>query len=262
VAMPQTICASGSSGRSRRKPYHRAVKLGALAVYDLEGRELQYIEGMLPNNVDLRYGFPIGGESCDIICASNHQDNSILIYRVDTDTRQLVDVADGVLATGVTIYGACMYKSAASGDYYCFVTSRSGKIEQWRLLDNGNGKVSSNLRGLFAWDPRPKAVWPMTKTGFLTSRKKASAYGDTGLNRLMGLKGGCGSHSLEQRPGRRYRRPCHIQDLDGGGYLLASVQGRSAFAVYGRSDNRYLGMFRVGSSADVDGVGETDASTS
>ena len=41
-------------------------KEGGLAVYDLDGNQIQYLSGIRPNNVDLRYDFPLGGGSSPV----------------------------------------------------------------------------------------------------------------------------------------------------------------------------------------------------
>jgi 3-phytase len=47
---------------------------------------------------------------------------------------------------------------------------------------------------------------------------------------------------------------------DGRGYLIASSQGDSTYAVYDRAPgNRYLGQFRVGDGPTVDGTQDTDS---
>lgn len=47
---------------------------------------------------------------------------------------------------------------------------------------------------------------------------------------------------------------------DGKGYLIASSQGDSTYAVYDRvPGNRYLGQFRVGDGPTIDGTQETDS---
>jgi 3-phytase len=43
-----------------------------------------------------------------------------------------------------------------------------------------------------------------------------------------------------------------------GGYLIASSQGNSTYALYRRDDNAYLGSFAIGAGDGVDGVSDTD----
>ena len=46
-------------------------KLSGLAVYDLDGHEVQFLPDGMLNNVDVRYDFPVGGVLTDIVCAGN-----------------------------------------------------------------------------------------------------------------------------------------------------------------------------------------------
>ena len=97
------------------------------------------------NNVDLRYGFKLGDSTVDVVTASNRSTDSISIYIVDPDSRGLVEVADGVLPTGMMDpYGLCMYRSR-SGNYYVYVNDTGGVVKQWQLIDKGNGKIGVNL---------------------------------------------------------------------------------------------------------------------
>ena len=68
-------------------------KLGGIAVYDLAGDQIQYLADGDLNNVDLRDGFPLGGESVTLVTAADATTNRLAIYRVDPATRELVDVA-------------------------------------------------------------------------------------------------------------------------------------------------------------------------
>ena len=44
------------------------------------------------NNVDLRAGFPLGGQAMALVAASN-RNNTIALYRVNAATRRLENVA-------------------------------------------------------------------------------------------------------------------------------------------------------------------------
>ena len=64
-------------------------KDGGLGVYDLTGKELQYLPDGEMNNVDLRDGFMLDGVSVTIVTAGNRSDNTIAIYTVNAETRRL-----------------------------------------------------------------------------------------------------------------------------------------------------------------------------
>ncbi|MEQ9561131.1 MAG: phytase, partial [Woeseiaceae bacterium] len=93
-------------------------KKHGLNVYDLAGELLQSLPDGRLNNVDLRYGFKLGDRQVDVVAASNRTTDSISLYRVDVASRTLVNVADGLIDTGMNDpYGLCMHRSKG-GDYY------------------------------------------------------------------------------------------------------------------------------------------------
>nr|MDQ2695802.1 phytase [Pseudomonadota bacterium] len=82
---------------------------GGLAVYDLAGREIQYLSGIRPNNVDLRYNFPLGEERIALVGISNQQGDRIGLYRIDPSSRRLEDIAGRPIRTDLEAYGFCLY---------------------------------------------------------------------------------------------------------------------------------------------------------
>src|SRR5215470_877853 len=136
-------------------------KQGGLAVYELNGKQIQYLPDGLMDNVDLRDGFKLGGQTVAIVTASNRKDNSIAIYKVNPQTRMLENVAARKINHGFGVYGMCMYRSAKTGKIYYFGNSKSGDVEQWELFDSGgkvdakkvrNFKLGSTVEGCVADD--------------------------------------------------------------------------------------------------------------
>ena len=74
-------------------------KEGGLAVYDLDGKQLQYLPDGEMNNVDLRDGFMLDGVSVTLVTAGNRSDNTIAIYTVNAETRRLEPAAAGTPLT-------------------------------------------------------------------------------------------------------------------------------------------------------------------
>jgi 3-phytase len=128
-------------------------KKRGLAVYDLSGKEIQFVADGQMNNVDHRDDFPLDGKNVPIVTASNRSNNSIAIYKINTETKRLENVAVGIIKT-FEAYGSCMYHSSKSGKFYYFGTSKQGLVEQYELFDAGNGTVNANLGLLF-----PKGVF-------------------------------------------------------------------------------------------------------
>jgi 3-phytase len=230
-------------------------KLGALLVYDLAGRQLQSLPLGKANNVDLR---------SNLVTFSNRSNNSIGIYEVDPATRLLRDVAARVVTTGVTIYGECMYRSAATGKSYVFVTSTTGQIQQWELVATSTGKIDATMvrsfavgskaegcvaddqlgnlfvgeetRGIWKFGAEPDAattgtlIAPTTTTGPLVN---------SGSNALEGL-------TLTYGP-------------DGTGYLIASSQGNNTYAAFTRAGSHdFVRSFKIVASGGIDGTSVTD----
>jgi 3-phytase len=237
-------------------------KQRGLYVYDLEGRPVQTLADGNMNNVDLRYGFPLGGESVALVAASNRSNDSIAMYRVDADALRLVEVA--ALPTGfLDPYGLCMYTSAASGEFYVFVNeSGEGTFRQWRLFDNGEGKVAAEQVREFPVGSQSEGCVADDELGFLYVGEenralwKYSAEPDGGTDRVM-----------IDSTGDDGRLEADVEGValwlgeNGSGYLVASNQGADNYAVYRREgDNAYVGHFHVvaNSALGIDGASETD----
>lgn len=97
---------------------------GGLHVFDLNGVQLQFVNGGQHNNVDVRYGFPLNGREVDLVSVSDRNNNQIDIYTIDPATQRLTQV--GAIQTGVQVYGYAMYHSRATDKFYGFVSSSIG----------------------------------------------------------------------------------------------------------------------------------------
>lgn len=237
-------------------------KKRGIHVYDLDGRLLQSRADGRINNVDIRYGFSLGGDPVDIVAGSNRTHDSISLYAVNLETRTLVDVADGVIPTGMSDpYGLCMYRSPFSGEFHVFVNDTDGVVKQWLLRDAGNGRIGAGMVREFSVGSQTEGCVADDVTGDLYVGEenvaiwKYSAEPDGGDDRTFvdgvedgNLSGDIEGMAIYYGPGER-------------GYLLVSDQGIDSFAVYRRdSGNPFLGFFRVVAdpSTGIDGVSETD----
>jgi 3-phytase len=244
------------AGRRSRSTIIGTDKQGGIAVYTLGGRQIQYRRDGRLNNVDLRGGFPLGGGRVTLVTATNRSNNTIAVYRIDRSTRKLVRVP-GAFRAGIDVYGLCMYRSPG-GRYYVFITSASGRAEQWQLLSGGRGVDSRRVRR------------------FVVGSDSEGCVADDSLRRLYIGEEGVGIWRYRADPGRGARRRAvdstrgggHLEaDVEGlaiartgrgRGYLIASSQGNSTFVVYGRRSNRYLKTFEIVTGRHTDGVSDTD----
>ena len=239
-----------------------AVKTSAtsLRVYNLSGQQLQSVNVPQVNNVDLRYNFPLNAQQATLVIGSNRASDTLVIYRVNPQTRLLENVAARTISTGIALYGCGMYVSPVSGKYYAFVSSESGQVQQWELFDNGAGKVDAKQVRSFSVGSTTEGLVADDVTGVLYASQedvgfwRYSAEPNGGSTRTQVDKVGAGGHLTADVEGATiYYAP------GGAGYLIASSQGNSEFAVYRRAgNNEYLGSFKLVAGAGVDAVTNTD----
>jgi 3-phytase len=233
-------------------------KRGGLAVYDMSGKQIQYLRDGQMDNVDLRDGFKLGDQTVSIVTASNRSDNSIAIYKLNPQTRTLENVAARNIKHGLTVYGMCMYRSAKTGKIYYFGTSKSGDVEQWELFDSSgkvdakkvrNFKLGSTVEGCVADDELGHLYVAEEAAGIW----KFGAEPEAGSNHSQIAKVGDG-HLFADVEGLAI-----AYGKDGAGYLIASSQGNHSYVVYRREgNNEFVKKFRIGNSEGVDGCEETD----
>ena len=234
-------------------------KLGGLGVYDLHGRQLQYLAGGRPNNVDVRHGFRLGGRTVALVAAEDRERDRILLLRVDPATRRLRAIP-GRTGTGMDVYGSCMYRSASSGGFYVIVSSEHGRVRQFRLLSRSDGSVDARPVREFDVGGRTEGCVADDATGELYIGEEKR-----GIWRYGAEPGAAGEGTLIDRTGRNGHLTADVEGLalvdPGGGerYLIASSQGDNSYTVYRRGEvDRYVTTFRIVSGARADGVRDTD----
>lgn len=260
-----------------------ALKNGGLQVHDLQGNLLQTIapdspEDLRYNNVDTLYGFNLGGETVDLAIASDRLNDTIAIYRIDPATRQLTNItAPDILESifGVddgeqTAYGLATYISPITGKAYAFVTQSDGnQIAQLELIDNGAGHISAEIvRTLTVPIPTDEDRESLTE-GVVVDAELGFLYigqEDVGIYKFSAEpEGGDEGVLIDGVKPEGIALEADVEGLtlyygaNGTGYLIASSQGDSTFAVYSREgDNAYLGSFIVGDANGIDSVDGSD----
>jgi len=254
------------------------LKDGGLSVYDLNGRAIQAISPGEPsdvryNNVDLVYGFNLGGQNIDLAITSDRKNDTLAIFKIDPTTRQLTNVTDDNITASIfgiddgeqTAYGLATYTSPVSGKPYVFVSQREGNnVAQLELLDDGTGQVSAKLvRMLTVPVPAGGELEDAQVEGMVADRELGCLYvgqekagiwkfsaelggGETG-NLIAAVKPDGSNLEADVEGLTIYYAP------DGKGYLLASSQGDSTYAVFTREGkNDYLGNFAISDFGSVD----------
>jgi 3-phytase len=237
-------------------------KKGGLAVYDLSGQELFYYNTGFMNNADLRYQFPLGPDTIDILSVSNRTDQTVDIYKINKDgSLQVVHKQQLKSMLKEEVYGLCMYRSKFNGVFYVFVNDKYGVVEQWELFAKGdkidgriirNLKLASQVEGMVADDETGTLFVGEEDKGIWKFNAEPSAPDKGDLIPMSGEQDN--QNILFDIEGLA------IYELSGGGgYLIASSQGNSSYALFRRDPpHKYLGSFKIVDGASIDGAEGTD----
>jgi 3-phytase len=238
-------------------------KQGGIVVYDLSGKQLQYLPDGDMNNVDLRYNFPLGGQKVAIVGATNRTTNTLTLYTVDPATRSLARADARPIESGsVEVYGFCMYHSAKSGKYYAFVNStKTGDVEQFELFDDGAGKIDAKIVRTFRVGTQTEGCVADDELGHLYIGEEGVGVWKYGAEPDAGDQ----RRAVDQvKPNGKYLT-VDVEGMalyygpNGTGYLIVSSQGSSEFVIYAREgDNAYVGTFTVIEGNGIDAVSGTD----
>jgi len=228
---------------------------GGLHVFDLQGNQLQFVAGGQHNNVDVRYGFSLGGQSVDLVSADDRNNDQLDIYTINPATRQLTQV--GAIQAGIEVYGYALYHSRPTGKFYAFVSSGDG-VEQWELVDQGSSvggrlvrtfPTTNLIEGMVADDELGDFYLAEEDHGIF---KYGAEPDDPTTGRVTVDVVGSGTQLAADVEGLTiYYR------AGGLGYLIASSQGNDRFVVYRREGaNAHLGTFEIaaGAATSTDGI--------
>ena len=264
-----------------------SLKDAGLAVYDLDGQLLQEISPATPgdirfNNVDIVYNFQIGDETVDLAVATDRENDTLAIWNIDPQTRQLTNITAANLSNpaasifGIddgeqTAYGLATYTNPNTGETYAFVTQADGnQIAQLELTANNNGTVSATeVRRLNVPIPEGGELEDAQLEGMVVDQELGFLYAGQENLGIWKFEAGANASTAgilidEVKPnGENIEADVEALTIyyadNGTGYLLASSQGDNTFAVYEREgDNQYLGNFFVGESGNIDGAQESD----
>lgn len=237
-------------------------KKGGLYVYDLSAKVLQPVPGGRPNNVDLRPGFAWKSGPAPIVGASDRGDNSLVFWRFDPGARRLVPTPAGRIATGFKeVYGFCLGRHG--GEVVAVATDKtSGDIGVWRIGLDAAGALTGKRIVAFS-------IGSITEGCVIDDARDVLYLADElhGIWEVpLGASDGAGRRMIDRvAPGGHLAADVEGLSLwagaDGKGWLVASVQGQSRYAVYDRQPpHAYRGSFRLTASRDgkVDAVSGTD----
>jgi len=238
-----------------------------LVVYDLTGTPLQVLPffhsetgSEQPGNVDLRYGFPLGGELIDIVAVNQRASSigrGVRVFKVDPETRLLERIDDGVPLEHAN-YGMCLYKSRVSGKFYYFATAKSQGVEQYELVDDGQGQVTPVF--VRRWDQKKcEGAVADDELGYVYICEESS-----GVWRYDAEPDGSTEGTLIAAVGENgFKKDAEGVTIyfarDGGRYLVVSSQGNDTFMVYERQPPyAFVKQFTIEGVEETDGVDVTN----
>lgn len=243
-------------------------KQKGLVVYDFNGNELfNYPVGRV-NNVDIKTKFGLGSDSITLVGATNRTDNSILLMKLNPDTRELepLQLSEEFKPKSSEVYGFCLYRCSHQTRFikdqihkmYAISVGTDGTLDQWELI-NDNGMVKPRYVRVLKFDSQCEGLVADDETGNLFVGEEAK-----GIWKIPALPAEGDKKELIADISKT-KLEVDVEGLtiyygsEGKGYLIASSQGNNSFAVFTRGgDHKYLGSFMISANGGVDGVSETD----
>lgn len=229
-------------------------KRRGLAVYNLQGQQLQFLAQGKLNNVDVRQTIVLSDGAHDMAVATNRSTNSLDIFSISADGQLSVLLSQPVALAG--LYGLCLQRRS-SGELVAFVNSKDGWYQQWLLTPAGT--VAPVLEGEFLIASQPEGcvvddasatlyfgeeslgVWKMP-ADYRAADRRVLIDTVSGNNLQADVEGMAIYHHQHQR------------------VLIVSSQGDSSFALYNLNDDSYIGSVRIAANKRrrIDGVQDTD----
>jgi 3-phytase len=238
-------------------------KQGGLHTYNMDGSDLELVSsGAEPNNVDVLYGFTLGGRSVDLAVAGVRASPAgVKVWVIDAATRRLTDVTDGssiAVLGGEEPHGTCGYRSARTGRFYLFVTGEDGLVEQYELGDAGNGKVNGTKVRTITLTSLTEGCVADDELGFLYLAEEETGIWKFGAEPDAGSEGHLMAQVGENDLTADVEGLTIYYAAQGGGYLIASSQGNNTFLVYERAGTNRHVLTIDPAGGGIDDVNDTD----
>jgi 3-phytase len=218
---------------------------GGLYVFDLKGKEVpgKTIHGLKrPNNVDIGYGFRLGGQPTDFALVTERETGLLRSFRLP-DMQPLdhgnLAVFEGASAGERMPMGVAIYTRPTDHAMFALVSRKTGPkqgyLAQYQLADGGQGQLSMKLVrtfGTWSGNKEIESVAVDNELGFIY-------YSDEGV--------GVRKYAADPAQGNTelalFARTGFAEDHEGisiyktgpkTGYLLVSDQGASQFRFFPR----------------------------
>ena len=239
-------------------------KKAGLYSYGLDGKVRDFVAAGALNNVDLRKVRLADGSDRILVAASDRTDKAeprIALFTLAPATGKLASLgSDTFLPAGhppLEAYGFCMGGPLARGELArAYVVLKNGQVSESRLVERAGRIVPEHLRDVrLATQSEGCVVDDVSHTLYVAEE-------DVGIWRIA-----LDPAALAARPFARVGAADGLVDdieglalarqADGRGWLVASSQGDSAYALLDLATGKLAGRFRIGGGA-IDGTSDTD----
>lgn len=238
---------------------------GAIYAFDLDGKiiESKTIRDIKrPNNVDLRYGFPITDSTkTDIIAFTERERKMLRIYSVPDmkpiDGGGFPVFADDANEEFQYPMGVSLYKSAVDGAFYAIVGRKTGPLEdylyQYKITAQSDSLVGFDLErkfGNFSGKKEIEAIAVDDALGYVyysdegESVKKYYAEPSKGNEQLASFGSEDFLEDIEGIAIASYD--------DGSGMIIVSDQQHGQFNIYDRKTNELVRILNL-TTTETDG---------
>jgi 3-phytase len=248
-------------------------------VWDMSGKQLQFVAVANPNNVDVRYGFKLGNRKIDIAATNPRQLKEIKVLEINQETGLLTDIttSPGIKTPELdTPYGITLYRRPSDGAMFAIESSKDGasakNLHQYRLEHDGAGKVKGTFVRTIGNGVIGTVVEGLTaddQLGYIYACEEPTAvrkfYADPSLGKSAQIVAFATNDGISgDREGVAV-----YSCIDGTGYILVSSQGNTTVKVYRREGeggdphkHTLLTTIKTNGSSDTDGLEVTNRPTS
>lgn len=234
-------------------------KHGGIHVYNMQGKELQFVQTGCMNNIDLRDDFNYKGKNVVLVASTNCTLNTISLFYIDKEAGKLSDIVLNINTNIELVYGLCMYKSVVTGKYYVFVNGEKSDVQQWEVFTSNNSlqaelvrefKVSSRPEGMVTDDEEGVLYIGVEEEGILKVKAEPQYEFETVWV--------TGSNPSDRSLISSDIEGIALYKFNNKTYLIASSQGNFSYAIFEINEpDKYITSFVI-KDGPIDGVEETD----
>ena len=236
------------------------VKETGILVYDLSGKQIQFLPGGTPNNIDIRYTPNKPGE---VIAVSHWFSGEITLHNIDHTRLRVDDKIRSTNTSGVPkLVGVCMYQPSLNGNLAYVATGKDGDIAFFQVSNiDGAHKLQSRFKLGSATEGC--TVDDARQLLYVAEESRGVWKFDLSKNTLE-------APELIVKTGMFEPLTSDVEGItllatnDTDGYLIISSQGNDEYAIIDRVSYQHIANFAIVETDEtrqaekIDGTSHTD----